>query len=242
MTNLGSGQTNSFVKPKIFFGLPCYSYREAETNETIKDLLQTKENWTCDTSKDIYEIIGLSSISKARNDIATAFLKSDCDYLFFLDSDQVWIRDQAYLQQNAIDIMVTFDRDIVSPPIVSRIQPIRTLWVPFKNDGYNVWQEGKGLLRHTRIKPFEVEATGTGFTLIRRNVVEKVIEKYPAPFMPMYCEKLHTETSDDIAFIRRARELGFKCYVQPGIKIGHIGKYPFSPDEIKDFLIKKSRE
>lgn len=214
---------------KVFFGLPRYSYREDENTETVKDLINTRKNFIVTQT---YEIIGRSSISRCRNDIVTEFLKTDAEYLFFLDSDQCWIK-QHENEKNPIDRMIACNKDIISPPMITRIQPFRTLWAPYKPEDFNVW--GKS-------EPIQVRHTGTGFTLITRKCIEDVLKEFPAPFLPIFCDKEKLETSDDVAFIRRAYDLGFKAWIIPGIRVGHIGKYPFSPDDIKDTLIEESKK
>jgi len=213
---------------KVFFGLPCYNYREQEVNDTIKALLETKRTFEV---TDIREVIGRSAISCVRNDIAKDFLKSDADYLFFLDSDNNWMFEKE-TEENPIDKMIFWNKDIISPPMVTRIQPIRLLYWPMKKTDLNLWDKSQ---------PFQVFHTGAGFTLITRECIEKVSKKFPIPFCPMYDRSLDTETSDDVAFMRRARSIGFSIWICPGIKIGHIGKYAFSPEDIKDYLIEESK-
>lgn len=218
-------------KKKVFIGIPKYNNMEYETEQTLKALLDTRKHWEV---SGYMEIVGRSAISRVRNDLATAFLNNtNDDFLFFLDSDQTWIPANDK-EENPIDVMIKADVDIISPPMVGRQQPIRALWRPLSRRDLNVWD---------RQYPFQVLHTGTGFMLIKRRVIEGLIKAgHKAPFMPVWCSEEKVETSDDVAFCRRALQCGFKIWLQPNILIGHIGKYAFSVDSIKPILIEESKK
>lgn len=211
-------------KKKVFIGIAKYNGIEYESEKTLQALIDTRKGWEVG---EYMEIIGRSAISRVRNDIATAFLKTDSDYLFFLDTDQTWIK-QKENEENPIDIMIRADVDIISPPMTSRQQPIRAMWWPLSRKDLDVWN---------RTWPFQVRHTGSGFMLIKRRVMEGIIKAgHAAPFMPVWCDIEKVETSDDVAFCRRALQCGYKIWLQPNILIGHIGKYAFNVDNIKPIL------
>lgn len=211
-------------KKKVFIGIAKYNGMEQETETTLKALIDTRKTW--EVGK-YMEIIGRSAISRVRNDLATAFLQTDCEYLFFLDTDMTWI-PQDEKEENPIDVMIRAYVNIISPPMTNRQQPIRAIWHPISRKDLDVWN---------RTKPFQVLHTGTGFMLIEREVIETLIKAgHAAPFMPIWCKEEEVETSDDVAFCRRALQCGFKIWLQPNILIGHIGKYAFNIDNIKPIL------
>jgi hypothetical protein len=211
-------------KKKVFIGIAKYNGMEYETEQTIKAVLDTRKYWEVGG---YMEIIGRSAVSRARNDLATAFLKTDSDFLFFIDTDMTWIPANDK-EGNPIDAMIRSDVDIISPPMVSRQQPIRALWHYISKKDLDVWD---------RTMPFQVLHTGTGFMLIKRRVIEGLLKAgHAAPFMPIWCSEEKVETSDDVAFCRRALQCGFKVWLQPNILIGHIGKYAFNVENIKPIL------
>lgn len=213
-------------KKKVFIGIPKYSVMEGDTELTLKALLDTRKTWDI-RPEYVVTITGRSAVSRVRNDLAAMFLKTDCDYLFFLDTDQTWI-PQDKNEENPIDVMIRANVDIISPPMTNRQQPIRALWRPITRKDLDVWN---------RTKPFQVLHTGSGFMLIEREVIETLIKAgHHAPFMPVWCSEEKVETSDDVAFCRRALQCGFKIWIQPNILIGHIGKYAFNVDNIKPIL------
>lgn len=211
---------------KVFIGIAKYNVMEPDTETTLKALIDTRKNWEI-KAENIVTITGRSAISRVRNDLATMFLNTDCEYLFFIDTDQTWIPRNKN-EENPIDIMIRADVDIISPPMTNRQQPIRALWRPITKKDLNVWD---------RKWPFPVLHTGSGFMLIKRRVIEGLIKAgHAAPFMPLYCQDEKVETSDDVAFCRRALQCGYKIWLQPNILIGHIGKYAFNVDNIKPIL------
>lgn len=216
----------------MFFGLPKYNYRENETETSLQAILETRRNWTI-PENGYYEVIGRSAISRVRNDVCAAFLKTDCEYLFFMDSDQTWI-PRSKDEVNPIDRLISHSVDIISPAMTCRQLPLRVMYLWKHKSDLNLWDK-KDI--------FEVDYTGSGFMLIKRKVIEAFYSKNLfAPFMPMFCPLEKVETSDDVAFCRRAKNLGFKIWVDPYTLIGHVGKYTFTVEDIKDYLIDESKK
>jgi hypothetical protein len=75
-----------------------------------------------------------------------------------------------------------------------------------------------------RKKPFEVEYTGFGWVLIKKEVFESL--EYPW-FQPIWEEfevqgkKFREFTMEDVSFCRTIVKNGYKIYVDPTLKIGH---------------------
>jgi hypothetical protein len=81
--------------------------------------------------------------------------------------------------------------------------------------------------------PIEVDFAGTGFMLIKREVIETLVKKHgtyngqhgpsPAIFMtPIHNGGLESE---DFHFCRIAREAGYKILMDPSIKLKHWGQF-----------------
>jgi hypothetical protein len=151
-------------------------------------------------------------IDKARNGMAQQCVERKNDYLFFCDSDQIPDKD-------ILVKMVALDKDIVGCPIPSR-RGLKEIAV-FDKD-YKKMSKFK--------KTQEVGGVGMASTLIKRHVLEGVIEKYPAPFQfetmldDRDGEEKIVEFSEDINFCRRARELGYEVWCMADVKSLHIGE------------------
>lgn len=148
-------------------------------------------------------------IDKARLGIAKLCLMHNNDYLFFCDSDQIPDR-------NVIEEFVKLDKDIVSCPIPSR-RGDKFIAVFDENiDRLTEWEGTK-----------QCGAIGMATTLIKREVLEKVLERWPNPFV-FECEQndegVWVEYSEDVTFCRKARELGFEVWCTDKIKSEHIGE------------------
>ena len=93
----------------------------------------------------------------------------------------------------------------------------------------------------------EVDDLGTGFLLIKRGVIERMMEKFPDlkytnninydPLTEPYMYALFDTTidngtylSEDYTFCKRWRGLGGKIYADTSIELTHTGYYPFKGD------------
>lgn len=84
-------------------------------------------------------------------------------------------------------------------------------------------------------KPIEIEYAATGFMAVHRRVLDALIPTLPLchadkrwAYWPMFhcmlapMGKTLAELSEDWSFCKRARDAGFKVWVDPTIKLGHI--------------------
>lgn len=64
-----------------------------------------------------------------------------------------------------------------------------------------------------------MEGVGTAFLLIKAKVLKDIIEKHNVyPFQPLH------GYGEDLSFCIRARQCGYKIFVDNDLTIGHIGK------------------
>ncbi len=153
----------------------------------------------------------IDKIVRGRNLVREVFLKSDADYLFFLDSDVIMRPD--YLIR-----LVMHAKDIVSGLYLAnfvidgtqRILPV----VYERVDERHV----RHMLRHEvdedRLIP--IGCAGLGCALIKRRVMERI------PFRNI---GLSTTGGEDAAFYKDAIMAGFAPYGDTSIKCLHM-KYP----------------
>lgn len=146
-------------------------------------------------------------IVEARYGIAQMCLNNNNDYLFFCDSDQI-------PSPNAIAEMIALDKDIVGCPIPSR-----------RGDKFiAVFDQDMDRLEHFK-GVCEVGAVGMATTLIKREVLEKLMEKYANPF-EVDAEKHDgkwIKYSEDVMFCKRAKKEGFDIYCTDRVISEHIG-------------------
>lgn len=202
----------------ILFCTPCYGGLMALQHH--QSCMNLKEELTRAALKhDWLNGRNESLISRARNEMTASFLKTDYEYLFWLDADIEFTPDDVgKVWQMDADIGVAF---------YCMKRPDKPL---------SAWKDGKlVIIEDCPKEPFEVEFAGTGFMCIRRNVIEALAEKSESYIGPdgrvpaLYMTPVHNDgfESEDYHFCRIAREAGFKVMGDPSIKLGHWGQARF---------------
>lgn len=201
-----------------------------------------------------YTRTGDALIARARANMATSFYhETDHDYLMFFDDD-VFTEDITGIHRMMFD---AYDNnlDIMGAAYMTKTdkQP-RLMFRPLKEGKFMFGDNGK---------IDEVKYINTGCMMIHRRVIEKMIQskimpfciqggmRYypwfnPAPYNLITNEWWDKDKSDasipgwndlseDWAFIQRALDLGFKCWLDTRIKLSHVGEYVYTWDDINRF-------
>lgn len=163
-----------------------------------------------------------SLVTRARNEMASWFLKTKFDCHLWIDADiEFSVEDVGKLWslcQNGADIAVgAYSMKLPNKPL-------------------SAWKDGKLVrIEECPKEPFEVDYAGTGFFMIKRKVYEKLAqtaETYEGPdgkVSAFFMTPVHNDgfESEDYHFCRKVREAGFKIMMDPAIKLGHIGQYRY---------------
>lgn len=160
---------------------------------------------------DSYEIMvsypSAKPITNNRNMIVQKFLAiKDCDYLMMIDSDII----------PPVDILnlVDFQKDIITPlMLVQQKGTLIPLYLRQNPDG--IYDAGN-YLEESGLQ--EVDATGTGCIVIKREVLEKLDH----PFRNEYDKDGIKKLGNDFSFCKRAKKLGFKVWVHLDYTADHI--------------------
>jgi len=192
-----------------------------------------------------------SLIQRARNLLASHFLKSDATHMMFIDAD---IR----FNPNDIFPMMEADKDIICG-----IYPKKEInWQTVRN-AINAGVPDDQLKHHTGAfvvnlvdyqtevtvpvnQPVEIWNGGTGFMLIKREVFEGLIGKVPMylnnvldlqnkdngqTIHEFFATQIEPESklllSEDYDFCKKARNNGFKVWAAPWVQLAHVGTYAF---------------
>ena len=223
-------------KIKLFVATPVHSECSIHYTQSLLEL--QKECWR----KKIgvrFHLMKSSLVTQGRNMCVSAFLESDSTHLLFIDSD-------ISFNAGAAERLVACDKDIISIPY-----PLKDMnW----DKALKLFNEGKlKTAQDIRNKAFyrypmkvpdnnaikikdgiiEVTHSPTGFMLIKREVFDKMIEKYPhlridqdqvingknerLPHMwnffdTQFDQEKHTYLGEDFAFCKRWKDIGGKCY------------------------------
>ena len=229
-------QTNkgfNLAGKKLMIGLPAYDHKVTVSMAvSLMRLSQIVLQHGIDIQ--VNSICGCSVVSRARNVIAKQFLDSDCDHLMFIDADMT------FEPESVIRLMAWGQtRGIVAGAYLARKEPKTYILSLDGGDGINgsrgkVTMDEDGLVRAFRV--------ATGFMMIQKQVFTKLAEQHP--------EWKHMDTNspqtlysffdflvtpegmigEDFLFCDRAREQGLDIWLDPTIKLGHMGIHEFKSD------------
>jgi hypothetical protein len=172
----------------------------------------------------IGSICGCSVVSRARNLLAQDMIESGCDYLLFIDSDinfepEHILRLMAWAGDPKKSI-------VAAVPRVRSENKVYIADLDYDDNG-ELTMNGMGLVRGKRV--------ATAFMLIRREVFTEMVEAHPDwtyydkrsdRMVPCLFDFKLTEEGyigEDFLFCDRARELGLEVWIDPSIKLGHMG-------------------
>lgn len=177
---------------------------------------------------------GCSLVPVARNMLAHEFLNdgdAEQTHLLFLDSDVLFDPDDLV----RLVAMATFKDVVAGIYPAKQIAPPTFYAVPVEGAGGTLNQcRDTGLIEHKRVP--------TGFMCIRRRVLSDLIDAHPeSAYTPRHGPHagrtlhhlfpLHLSDGElwgeDMAFCDRWRDLGGKIWVDPTIKLGHVGSFTF---------------
>lgn len=165
-------------------------------------------------------------IYDSRNNLTAKALMNGYDRVLWLDSDMVFDADLLEklsddMDDQGLDYVcgLFFKRHKPSGPcIYSRIvyeqtaEGIRSDAVP-----YEAWPDKT---------TFEIRGSGFGAVLMKTELLRNVWEHYGPPFDPM------VQMGEDLSFCWRASQLGYRMWCDPRVKVGHIGQYVFTEEDV----------
>lgn len=153
-----------------------------------------------------------SLVYTARNNLAKKAIELGADYVLWLDSDMVFNSD---LLEQMFKTLKDKDLDILSGLYFRRVKPFTP--IAFKSmemvDGIAKWTEFEEIPNEL----FEVGAIGFGCVLMKTEIFVDVFMKFQDFFTPF------NGVGEDIAFSWRARQCGYKIWIDPNIFLGHVG-------------------
>jgi hypothetical protein len=180
-------------------------------------------------------VVGSSVICKARNELCAHFLMSDFTDLLFIDDDMQW---------RPADVLRLLGSD---KPLIGGVGRMR---IQKPNSDPAVWcwrpKHDKGALRQDDMGAVEALGFGAAFMLVNRRVLHEMAQAHPEWKRPgpedwsqslrdAYFEFFRQnedgvlgEISEDYVFCNRWRARGGEIWVDPTIKLGHVGSWTFA--------------
>jgi len=145
---------------------------------------------------------------------AKPFNGEDYDYILWIDSDQIFSAE-------VLEKLIAADKDIITPLIVTEDGSFSASYV------INNQEHAEGVRRlnegdtRGKTEPMEVGNIGFGFTLIKKGVYEKIQYPWHGPIITE-----NSYYSEDRSFFQRAKDAGFKLWLEPTVKAWHIKSIP----------------
>lgn len=166
--------------------------------------------------------VGCSIVTDARSAVVDEFLRGNATHLFWIDSDMHWHpRDFVRLLSLCTQV------DVVGATYPQKMRPIR---FPIRKMGERTNEFGL----------VEVSGLGLGFTVMRREVVEKVAAgkemivsnsgKTPMREVFRLDRADGNRLGEDMAFFEDIRAAGYTVWLDPMVNIAHVGMELFSGD------------
>jgi hypothetical protein len=150
-------------------------------------------------------------VDTARNSIVDDFLKTNAEWLFFLDTD-------LHVPPDVIGRLMQRRLPIISGLYHTRIPPL----VPCV---WKVTEQGRQQIPFKVGELIEVEACGAGCLLIHRSVFDRIDKPYFDWTLGRIPEKIRG-MSEDFIFFEKCRRAGYKILVDTGIIAVHeMAKY-----------------
>jgi hypothetical protein len=201
-------------------------------------------------SANFIDIANESLITRARNVLTETFLRTNSDYLLFIDADEGF-------DSVGVLRMVNEGVDLVAAPVPMKGINWDRVRTAAKNDepnlekhtaiyNVNISPDQKVKLKENPNLLVEVDYIGTGLMLISRNVFETIKKnvrqyrcdqtqigniKFGDPIYDFWQAIVDEDSerllSEDYYFCKLWKESGGKVYLAPYVKVEHVGTYWF---------------
>ena len=274
---------NELRKKKLFVATPCYGGMcNGLYAKSCLDLQAICYRYGIDVKFSM--LFNESLITRARAYMSDEFIRSDFTHFLFIDSD-IHFDPQHVITLLAMDLDISgapypkksinwnnikkaVERAYVHHQEWKKANPKATpdeikaaemdAGMLQRLVGEYVFNPVAGTQNFQVTEPLEVMEIGTGFMMIKRNVLDKFKEAYPtlaykpdhagqpnfdgSRYIHMYFDTFIDRTdslvgggsdrylSEDYAFCQLCRKIGFKLWLMPWMRLGHVGSYEFNGD------------
>lgn len=167
-------------------------------------------------------IANCAVVQWARDEIVDLFLKNDSNRLFWIDSDMVWEAE-----------------DFMRLLALSQVYDVVGATYPAKEDQptFYLHRTPEMTLDRNEHGLIELSGLGLGFTVMRKEVIQKLCETKEKVWDEISKRELHQvfrvgsvvengrncRIGEDMAFFNDIRGLGYKVWMDPEVNLGHIG-------------------
>lgn len=189
---------------KFFIAVPCMDQLPARFAQSLAMLRRPGDTLVG------FEIGSL--VYNSRNNLAKAAIKSEADWVLWLDSDMTFRPD---FLERMVKVCEDNDIEFLSGLYFRRNPPYSTVLF----DKLEATEKGCAYTTFESVPDgiFEVGGCGFGGVLMKTDVLLDVAGKYGRIFDPL------PGMGEDISFCWRARQCGYKIFCDSSLEMGHIG-------------------
>jgi len=194
---------------KLLIAIPTYDYMHFQFVECLTKLIRRLDEDGIDYEVDFQ---GGTLVYVGRDRLAKKAIDKGFTHMLWLDSDMIFNED-------LLDCLMFSGKPFVTGIAHGRRAPHMSCLFNRIWPGVDRW-EGHEYPQNT----FKVAGCGFACVLIETKIVEKVWTINGTAFFPM------RELGEDLAFCKRATELGFEIWAEPTVWLGHIGHITVYPE------------
>lgn len=216
----------------LFIAIPAYDGKVSiKLAYTIAQLMPAALR--AGVSVKLGHVSGCSIITMARNMLVDQFLKTDCTDLLFIDADVIAEPD------HILRLMAQSGDKDVTAGAYPRRRKDKMFFMDLHFDEKGDLEFEGSMMRVNRV--------GTGFMLVRRNVIEALAERAEkylgqdgvGQIANVFEFKLKDGmfVGEDYSFCDAARALGYKVWLDVEISLPHVGTEEFTSDFREEVLM-----
>ena len=194
---------------KLLIAVPTYDYMHYQFVDCLTKLIRK-----LDADKVKFKVVfqGGTLVYVGRDKLAREAVKGGYTHVLWLDSDMIFTED-------LLDDLMFSGKDFVTGIAHGRRAPhcsciFKEIW-----PGVDRW-EG----HEYPSSAFKIGGCGFACVLVSTKIIEAVWDRNGTAFFPM------RELGEDLAFCKRATELGYEIWCEPSVWLGHIGHITVYPE------------
>lgn len=203
-------------KAKVVIGMPCKDIVSARTTHALGCAVIASEGLVVD-----FILRQSCEIASARTFLVNEAIKAGGTHLLFWDSDIVPVNTKEGENFNVVEKLLAHNKPIVGVQYNMRKFPLQ----PVYSSHHKEWQD-----KVSETELFEAQFAGTGFMLIDLSIFkEEWKDPHTGKKAPWFAFGRDSQGAlalgEDAWFCQTARDNGFETYIDPRLKVLHVGEY-----------------
>ena len=192
---------------KLLIAIPTTDYLHYRFTECLTKLVKKLHGIDYDIAYQNGTLVYVGRDKLARKAFVEGYT-----HILWLDSDMVFTED-------VLDDLLLCGKPFVTGIAHGRRPPHMSCIFTEIYPGIKRWEGWEYPL-----EPFKIAGCGMACVLMETSIVKDVYAHHSTAFFPTM------DLGEDLAFCKRATDLGHEIWAEPTVKLGHIGTIPIYPD------------